>query len=90
VIDLPRPAGRAVSVPLSAVARLETALTVAAAVGTGRWWPFARLTVTAPVHPRHPDLRFDAVLHPPPGLVADGPLARFRRPAYASARAAHP
>jgi hypothetical protein len=72
------------------VAGRPTAFTMAAAVGRGRWRPFARLLLTAPVHPRDPDLRFDAVLHPPPGLVADGPMARFRRPAYASARAAQP
>ena len=29
-----------------------------------------------------------AVRHPPPGLVPDGPLARFRAPAYAAAQAA--
>ena len=28
----------------------------------------------------------DAVRNPPPGLVPDGPMARFRAPAYAAAR----
>jgi hypothetical protein len=40
------------------------------------------------VAPLDPDVRFDAVAHPPPGLVPDGPMARFRAPAYARARAA--
>jgi hypothetical protein len=33
-----------------------------------------------------PPLHFDAVRHAPPGLGADGPIARFRSPAYAAAR----
>lgn len=33
-----------------------------------------------------PDLRFDAVRNPPPQLLADGPMARFRAPAHARAR----
>jgi hypothetical protein len=33
-----------------------------------------------------PDLRFDAVRNPPPGLAPDGPMARFRAPAYAAAQ----
>jgi hypothetical protein len=60
---------------------------LAAARGTGPWRPFARLTLGGPVDPPDPDVRFDAVLHPPPGLVADGPLAHVRAPAYARARA---
>jgi hypothetical protein len=70
------------------VTRRPVAFRMAAAVGGGGWQAFARLELTEPVRPLDPDIRFDAVLHPPPGLVADGPLARFRRPAYASARAA--
>jgi hypothetical protein len=62
--------------------------TLAAARGPGPWQPFARLTITAPVPSLDPDVRFDAVQHPPPGLVPDGPMARFRAPAYATARAA--
>jgi hypothetical protein len=64
------------------------AFTLAAARGAGRWRPFGRLTLTAPRAPLDPDVRFDAVRHPPPGLAADGPMARFRAPAYARARAA--
>jgi len=59
---------------------------LAAARGTGPWVPFARLTLGSLLEPPDPDLRFDAVRHPPPGMVADGPLARFRAPAYAMAR----
>jgi hypothetical protein len=61
---------------------------LAAARGSGPWEPFGRLTVGAPVPSPPPDLRFDAVRHPPPGLVADGPVARFRAPAYAAAQEA--
>jgi len=58
-----------------------------AALGSGAWHPFARLTLGAPRKPLDSGLRFDAVLNPPPGLAPDGPLARIRRPAYARARA---
>ena len=58
------------------------------AVGRGPWEPFGRLALGAPARPPDPEVHFDAVLHAPPGLAADGPLARFRRPAYAAARAA--
>jgi hypothetical protein len=71
-----------------AVARGNRTFTLAAAHGSGPWVPFGRLTLTEPEQPLDPDVRFDAVLHPPPGLVADGPMARFRAPAYATARAA--
>ena len=54
--------------------------------GAGDWVPFARLTLGGPVDGLDPDLRFDAVRNPPPGLLADGPMARFRAPAYAAAR----
>jgi hypothetical protein len=60
--------------------------TLTAARGAKRWRPFGRLTLADVHRPHDPDLRFDAVLHPPPGLRADGPLARFRAPAYARAR----
>jgi hypothetical protein len=46
------------------------------------------VTLGAPARPVDPPVHFDAVVHPPPGLVADGPLAHFRRPAYAAARRA--
>jgi hypothetical protein len=71
-----------------AVARRSPAFTLAVARGFGPWIPFGRLTLTGRRDPLDPDVRFDAVLHPPPGMVADGPLARFRAPAYATARAA--
>ena len=70
------------------VARRGLVFTLAAAHGAGDWQPFGRLTLTAPERPLDADVRFDAVLHPPPGLVPDGPMARFRAPAYATARAA--
>ena len=62
------------------------AFTLAAARGAKRWRHFGRLTLTAPRQPLDPDVRFEAVQHPPPGLAADGPMARFRAPAYARAR----
>ena len=70
------------------VERAGLVFTLAAARGLGAWRPFARLTLTGPVPALDPDVRFDAVQRPPPGLVADGPMARFRAPAYAAARAA--
>ena len=70
------------------VARESPRFTLAAARGLGPWQPFARLTLTAPVPELDPDIRFDAVRNPPPGLVPDGPMARFRAPAYARAHAA--
>jgi hypothetical protein len=71
-----------------AVARDDLLFVLAAARGLRPWQPFARLTLTRPVPQLDPDVRFDAVQHPPPGLVPDGPMARFRAPAYARARAA--
>ena len=73
--------------PITAAARAgRLAYTLAAARGAGEWQPFARLRLLAPVPEVDPDLRFDAVRNPPPGLVPDGPMARFRAPAYAAAR----
>jgi hypothetical protein len=72
----------------TAVARAGLGFTLVAARGLGPWRPVGRLGLGAPAEPRDPDVRFDAVAHPPPGLVADGPMARFRAPAYAAARAA--
>ncbi len=64
-----------------------TAFTLLVARGaTGEWVPFGRLELGAPAGEVDPDVRFDAVRNPPPGLVADGPMARFRAPAYAAAR----
>lgn len=76
-------------VPLAgAVRRAGLRFTLAVACGTGPWQPFATLTLTEPVPALDPDVRFDAVQNPPPGLVPDGPMARFRAPSYARARAA--
>ncbi|MGY1806612.1 phosphodiesterase [Blastococcus sp. SYSU D00669] len=61
--------------------------TLAAARGQGPWRLFGRLALAAPRAPLDPDVRFDAVRHPPHGLLPDGPMARFRAPAYAAARA---
>ena len=71
-----------------AAAAGELAFTVAAAVGRGPWHPFGRLRSTGRRESLDPGVRFDAVRNPPPGLVPDGPMARFRAPAYATARAA--
>ena len=70
------------------VARSSLRFAVLAARGLGPWKRFARLTITGPLPDLDPDVRIDAVQHPPPGLVPDGPMARFRSPAYARARAA--
>lgn len=69
------------------VARDGLSFTLAAAHGRGPWVTFGRLLLGAPAEPLDPDLRFDAVRNPPPGLVPDGPMARFRAPVYARARA---
>jgi hypothetical protein len=75
--------------PLAAsVRRHPLVFVLAAARGFGAWVPFARLVMGGAVGSLDPELRFDAVRHPPPGLVADGPLARFRAPAYAAAQQA--
>lgn len=71
----------------AAVVREGMAFTLAAARGRGPWLPFGRLVLGAAANPLDPDVRFDAVLNAPPGMVADGPMARFRSPAYARARA---
>jgi hypothetical protein len=68
------------------VAAAGLRFTLAAARGQGPWRPFGRLLLTAPRAPLDPDVRFDAVRHPPHGLVPDGPMARLRAPAYAAAR----
>jgi hypothetical protein len=70
----------------AAAARDSVAFTLAAAAPLGPWRPFARLVLGAPSDPLDPAVRFDAMLNPPPGLVADGPVARLREPAYAGAR----
>ncbi|SOD94450.1 hypothetical protein SAMN06272739_0816 [Blastococcus haudaquaticus] len=70
------------------VSRHSLRFTLAAARGTGPWQPFGRLVLVEPVAGLDPDVMFDAVQNPPPGLAPDGPMARFRAPAYARARAA--
>src|SRR4051794_3812402 len=70
----------------AAVARGGLRFVLAAARGQGPWRAFGRLDLTAPREPLDPDVRFDAVRNPPHGLVPDGPMARFRAPAYAAAR----
>jgi hypothetical protein len=69
-------------------ARGSLVLTLSAAAPLGPWRPFGRLVLGAPTDPLDPDVRFDAILNPPPGLVADGPVARLREPSYAGARQA--
>jgi hypothetical protein len=54
--------------------------------GSAAWEPFARLELAGRAGEPDPDVRFDAVRNPPPGLFADGAMARFRAPAYAAAR----
>ena len=68
------------------VERGGVAFVLATALGGGDWEPFARVRVTGRWDPADPPLHFDAVRHAPPGLPADGPIARLRRSAYASAR----
>jgi hypothetical protein len=76
-------------VPLATeVDRADVCFTLAVARGRGAWRSFASLTLTASAEPLDPDIRFDAVRRPPPGLVPDGPMARFREPAYVAAQAA--
>jgi hypothetical protein len=70
----------------AAIAARRPVFALAAARGSGEWHPFGRLRLMGPVDPVDPDVRFDAVRNPPPGLVPDGPMARFRAPAYAAAR----
>jgi hypothetical protein len=72
---------------LAALREREIVFTVAVARGSAPWRDFARLTLGVPLGEPDPELRFDAVRHPPPLLLADGPLARFRAPAYARAQA---
>jgi hypothetical protein len=68
--------------------RGSLAFTLVAAPPWEPWRPFGRLELGAPSDPLDPAVRFDAVLNPPPGLVADGPVARLREPSYAGARQA--
>jgi hypothetical protein len=85
------PAGR-VSLLAVAESPLETgaAFVLAAAFGFGPFEPYARLRLGPELGADGADPRraFDAVLHAPPGLAADGVVARFRTPAYAAVREA--
>jgi hypothetical protein len=65
-------------------------LVLAAAFARGPWEPYGRIELSAvlPDDGSDPARAFDAVLHAPPGLRPDGPVARFRTPAYASVREA--
>jgi len=58
----------------------------------GTWRPFGELVLHLGTGADRPeqDLRFDAVLHPLPGLPAYGWTARLREPAYSAARRACP
>jgi hypothetical protein len=85
---VPRGAGLPTDRDRLATAASGRVVTLSAALGRGPWQPFATLTLRAATEPVDPPLHFDAVLHAPPGLAADGPMARFRRPAYAAARRA--
>ena len=69
-----------------AAAQQAVTFTLAAAVGTGEWRPFARLRATGPRRTLDPGIRFDPVGNAPPGLAATGPMARFRAPSYETAR----
>ncbi|MXG91928.1 hypothetical protein [Nocardioides flavescens] len=51
------------------------------------WQPFAELEL-GEREPDDPELVFDAVLHPPPGLEQYDVVRRLREPSYARARAA--
>ncbi|TFV53419.1 phosphodiesterase [Blastococcus sp. TF02A-35] len=90
IAALPRVAGVGSDPEPVADAAADGALdfVLAAAVGLGGWRPFARLRSTSVRATLDPAIRFDAVRNPPPGLVADGPMARFREPSYATARVA--
>ncbi len=59
---------------------------LAAARDGGEWRPFARLSLAGAAG--DPDIRFDAVRRPPPGMVPDGAMAALRAPAYAAAQRA--
>jgi hypothetical protein len=83
------PAARLPSDPaplLAALRRRDVTFVFAVSRGPGPWRPFATLTLGSPLAEPDPEVRFDAVRNPPPHLVADGPLARFRAPAYARAQ----
>lgn len=61
------------------------------ATPTGRWHEFGELVVGGPAQATVDSvLRFDAVLHPLPGLALAPWAARLREPSYASARTHRP
>lgn len=60
------------------------------ATPTGRWHEFGELVVGGPAQATVDSvLRFDAVLHPLPGLALAPWAARLREPSYAAARSHH-
>ncbi|WP_258727022.1 hypothetical protein [Cellulomonas sp. NS3] len=60
------------------------------ATPTGRWHEFGELVVGGPAQATVDSvLRFDAVLHPLPGLALAPWAARLREPSYAAARTHH-
>ncbi len=74
---------------LAAVPLTGARFRLLAAAPAGRWREFATLELTGRTGPE-PDqpIRFDPVLHLPPGLSWPPALARLREPAYAAARRA--
>lgn len=70
---------------LAAVPTTRGRFRLLAAAPAGRWREFATLDLTARPGPDEA-IRFDPVLHPPPGLSWPPALARLREPAYAAAR----
>jgi hypothetical protein len=60
------------------------------ATGRGPWRRFGELTLPEPAaaSSRQPDVDFDPVLNPVPGLAQPGWLIRLRAPAYAASRRA--
>jgi hypothetical protein len=55
---------------------------------TGRWHPFAQLELPETTADAQPDVDFDPVLNPVPGLTQPEWLARLRAPAYGASRRA--
>jgi hypothetical protein len=68
----------------------ESGFSLEVATYRGSWRRFAHLAVPelASENPEHPDVDFDPVLHPVPGLRQPEWLARLRAPAYAASRRA--
>ena len=72
---------------LSATFQDETAISLAWAIRSGTWHPFARLELDGPATDGDDvALSFDPVEHPLPGLETYEWIRRLREPAYATAR----